>query len=140
MVGGPGNGKTDTVEGCIECLDTELNADGKLLDAFSEKFKTEGGDLAPRRVDVLLKDLGLKKKPANIDSVILVQDATANDPVAGKSAAELLREELNGMLKVQRYLSMLCKQRYFVPNSSTLYWRRRQSERAGNHNNPCCHQ
>lgn len=120
LVGGPGNGKTDTVEGCIECLDTELNADGKLLDAFSEKFKTEGGDLAPRRVDVLLKDLGLKKKPENIDSVILVQDATANDPVAGKSAAELLREELNGIAEGSKDIYLCCVNRGILSQTVAL--------------------
>ena len=73
-----------------------------------------------RRVDVLLKDLGLKKKPENIDSVILVQDATANDPVAGKSAAELLREELNGIAEGSKDIYLCCVNRGILSQTVAL--------------------
>jgi len=108
LVGGPGNGKTDTIEGCIESLDSEMAAEGKLLGAFEKKFITEGEDLAPRRVDVEIKKLGLKKPPENLGSIILVQDATANDPVAGKSAASLLYEELEALLNADSKDIYLC--------------------------------
>ena len=120
LVGGPGNGKTDTVEGCIECLDAELGAEGKLLKAFAKQFKTAGNDLAPRRVDVKLKEIGLKKTPANVESIILVQDATANDPVEGKSAAELLSTEFNDIVDGTKNIYLCCVNRGILSQTVAL--------------------
>ena len=55
LVGGPGNGKTDAVEGLIEDLDEILGLEGKLFDKFGAQYSGENEDNPPRRVDV---DLG----------------------------------------------------------------------------------
>ena len=38
LVGGPGNGKTDAIEGCITDLDEALGDHGALCDAFRSAF------------------------------------------------------------------------------------------------------
>ena len=51
LVGGPGNGKTDAVEGCIEKLDNALGAQNKIFELFTAKYCAGDGELAPRKVD-----------------------------------------------------------------------------------------
>ena len=57
LVGGPGNGKTDAVESCIEKFDCRLNANGKLFEAFAKRFSTGVNQVLPRSVSVYLPDI-----------------------------------------------------------------------------------
>ena len=98
LVGGPGNGKTDTVEGLIEDLDRILNLDGRLFEAFGNMFSGSGNDESPpRRVSVNLESL-IPETPEHLRrNITLIQDASESDSVnsPGKSAQELLLAELD---------------------------------------------
>lgn len=93
LVGGPGNGKTDAIEGCIEKLDGSLGARGLIRDQFAKAFSPEPGNLSPRKVVVdMSKGADL---PAHLRvSFSLVQDATEGNPSERASAEELLFREL----------------------------------------------
>ena len=99
LVGGPGNGKTDAIEGCINTIDNELKADGELMLAFENKYDLGGAELPPRKVSVELTTL-LSGIPKHLGTTIsLVQDATEEDPSNNKSAEELLLDDLNEILR-----------------------------------------
>jgi hypothetical protein len=95
LVGGPGNGKTDAVEGLVEDLDEILNLGGKLFEAFGTQYAGPNADNPPRRVEVDLGSL-LSSPPDHLKRRIsIVQDATEADPTRrpGLSAQDLLLEE-----------------------------------------------
>lgn len=98
LVGGPGNGKTDTVEGLIEDLDHILNLNGTLFKEFGRMFSGSGNDESPpRRVSVNLESV-IPEAPKHLcRTITLIQDATEADAEnsPGKSAQELLLEELD---------------------------------------------
>lgn len=97
LVGGPGNGKTDTVEGVIEDFDEKLNLSGCLFRAFGQQFF--GGTNAkypPRSVEV---DLGsiIPSCPTHLNcKLTLVQDASEKDGIRhpGKSKQQILLSDL----------------------------------------------
>jgi hypothetical protein len=108
LVGGPGNGKTDAVEGCIESFDVELGANGALLNAFASKYNVSEGELPPRKSVV---DLSTVKSalPTHLQTTIsLVQDATEGDPSQNESSEELLLNELDGLLNPDHTGIYLC--------------------------------
>ena len=94
LIGGPGNGKTDAVEACIERLDKEINAGGALVERFSSQYAVGPGNLPPRKSIVEFSDLF--RLPINLTSEIqLIQDATEKDSNRSDEAPEaLLNEEL----------------------------------------------
>lgn len=94
LVGGPGNGKTDAVEGAISTFDRLLGADGKLLKKFSEQYDNPSGALPPRRTEVAFP--GIAPNGSGMLSVIrLVQDATEKTSTKPDDTAEsLLLDEL----------------------------------------------
>ena len=94
LVGGPGNGKTDAIETCIEFLDAELKANGKLVEAFAAKFDLPEGQLPPRKVVIETASIGIAAQKEFGNSITLVQDATEGDPAQHKPAEQLLLEEL----------------------------------------------
>lgn len=102
LVGGPGNGKTDTVEGLIEDLDEILGLDGRLFSKFKILFEGEKtNESPPRRVSVRLDSI-LHDVPQHLRRTIsIVQDASEADGLRfpGKSAQELLLEELERIQK-----------------------------------------
>ncbi len=98
LVGGPGNGKTDAVEGCVESFDDALSASGSLFNAFAKQYDVSGGVLAPRKVVV---DLSTTQGniPSHLQtSISLVQDATEGDPSQNASPEQLLLEDLDALL------------------------------------------
>jgi hypothetical protein len=111
LVGGPGNGKTDTVEGLIEDLDRILNLDGRLFTAFSSKFSEfQNGEAPPRRVSVNLKSI-LPEAPEHIHRTItLIQDASETDAInfPEKTAQELLLAELDQIDSSNRNEIYIC--------------------------------
>jgi hypothetical protein len=121
LVGGPGNGKTDAIETCIEFLDAGLKADGNLVRAFAESFDVPEGQLPPRKVVVELTKLGINL-PAHLhQSITLVQDATEGDPAQDRPAEHLLLEELGDRLDSQRSgIYLCCVNRGILAHAATV--------------------
>lgn len=96
LVGGPGNGKTDAVDGLVECLDEHLGLAGRLYQAFSAAYSGVNADKPPRRVDVDLDKLLSNPEDHLKRTISIVQDATESDPVRcpGKSSQAILLDEL----------------------------------------------
>ena len=89
LVGGPGNGKSQTVQDFLEHLDTALGLGGALSAALSVRFAPTG--LMPRKVEVLPQDLGnaAARFAASVGRLMVVQDATATETALGNAANEL---------------------------------------------------
>ena len=79
LAGGPGNGKTDAVEGCIQFFDSEMKAGGALVKAFASKYNVKDGELPPRKAVVDLSSVGVALPEYLKVSISLVQDATEDD-------------------------------------------------------------
>lgn len=96
LVGGPGNGKTDAVDGLVECLDEQLGLAGRLYNKFREAYSGVNTDKPPRRVDVDLGKLFTSPDTHLKRTISIVQDATESDPVRspGKSSQAILLDEL----------------------------------------------
>src|SRR5436853_7513591 len=55
LVGGPGNGKSETVQDFLAHLDNALGLEGILCTYLAERFG--GGPIVPRKVELLPRDL-----------------------------------------------------------------------------------
>ncbi|WP_124124442.1 hypothetical protein [Pseudomonas aeruginosa] len=121
LVGGPGNGKTDAVEGAIATFDQLIGADRQLLSKFACQYKTEAGSLPPRRTEVEFE--GIVPVGCDMEPVIrLVQDATEKDPARpGETAESLLLEELRE-IRFGKYKGIYigCVNRGILANTSAL--------------------
>lgn len=89
LVGGPGNGKSETVQDFLSHLDNSLGLSGSLCNYLAQQFG--GGPIVPRKVEVRANDLtGTPKTFAEkIGRLIVVQDATATEDAQGNAAREL---------------------------------------------------
>lgn len=108
LVGGPGNGKTDAVEGCISFLDEKIGADGHLVRAFSRKYQGNDGALPPRKVVVDLSSIKAALPDWLRVSVSLVQDATEGDASSAESPERLLLGDLEAVLSENQDNVYLC--------------------------------
>lgn len=99
LVGGPGNGKTDAIEGCIYSLDESLGANCGLVDRFAEAYRVEEKSVPPRKVSVSIDSLNLENTCVPFSSISLVQDATEGDSNLGLSAEVLLLEDLQEAIR-----------------------------------------
>lgn len=97
LVGGPGNGKTDAIETCIEFLDADLKAEGQLVAAFKQQYEVLTGKLPPRKAVVEISPLRVGLSTP-LTSITLVQDATERDVAGNRPAEELLIEDLHERL------------------------------------------
>ena len=96
LIGGPGNGKTETVEQLLLLLDSALGCEGRLLRNFEIKFKGDMDHPTPRLVEV---KIGKHIAPAKLSKIIVVQDASMTDPSRPrKSPPQLLVEDTIGQL------------------------------------------
>jgi hypothetical protein len=93
LVGGPGNGKTEAIESTIRWLDASLQCDGRLVDELARSFHRVGG--IPR---VVTADAGILSRTQRDLRLSIVQDATATVGREGVPAANLLIEELGGLV------------------------------------------
>jgi hypothetical protein len=92
LVGGPGNGKTEAIDKAMSWLDTSLGCSGALVEELSHAFRPTEGKV-PRLISV---DAGqLASPPRKGLNLSIVQDASVVADAIGKSAAELLLEELD---------------------------------------------
>jgi hypothetical protein len=89
LVGGPGNGKSETVQDFLEQLDSSLAIGGALVQALRLKYSCAG--LLPRKVEILPNDLvsGVAAFTANVGRLMVIQDATATESAMGNAAREL---------------------------------------------------
>jgi hypothetical protein len=89
LIGGPGNGKSETVQDFLQHLDAALGLGNALCDVLTTRFSPAG--LVPRKVDIGSSDFG----PGNeafadkVGRLLVVQDATATETALGNAAQEL---------------------------------------------------
>ncbi len=121
LVGGPGNGKTDAVEGCIEELDAALHAQGTFIASFAKAFTPEPGRIAPRKV-VVDVTAASAHVPAHMRCTFsLVQDATEGDPAENATAEHLLLRELAEVAQGTRNdIYVCCVNRGILAEASTI--------------------
>ncbi|NWN91086.1 hypothetical protein HLV39_06225 [Marinobacter adhaerens] len=105
LVGGPGNGKTEAIEHTIKCMDRDLAAEGKLLDKLSEAFHPPAGQAVPRTIQADAGSLAAVTRPLEL---FVVQDASVTAGKEGRSAPELLVEEISLMLEGPESHIYLC--------------------------------
>jgi hypothetical protein len=121
LVGGPGNGKTDAVESCIEFLDEALGAEKQLIEAFAFQYAVSEEQLPPRKVTVELSSIGCPVPHHLNCSITLVQDATEGDPTQKHSAEELLLAELNERLNPDKSgIYLCCVNRGILAHAATI--------------------
>jgi hypothetical protein len=91
LVGGPGNGKTEAIETTMGWLDAALCCSGALVQELARSFSPTTGKV-PRLVSV---EVGRLTQPIRDGlSLSIVQDASVVAGSSGKSAAQLLLEEI----------------------------------------------
>ncbi len=92
LIGGPGNGKSETVQDFLTNLDQSLGMQGQLRDILADIFKPN--PISPRRVVVESQDV--VSAPGNFASrvgrLIIIQDATATDDARGNAALQLAND------------------------------------------------
>jgi hypothetical protein len=92
LVGGPGNGKSETVQDFLVSLDEELGLNGVLRQLLTRRFSPPG--VLPRKVEVFPADLGDvgTQFAARVGRLVVVQDATATESALGDAANELAHD------------------------------------------------
>jgi hypothetical protein len=121
LVGGPGNGKTDAIEGCIGSLDKHLEANGKLDERIASQYKVADDQLVPRKVVIDLSFLSATTTFNTYQSLTVVQDATEASPVEGASAENLLLDELESLLELEQPgIYMCCVNRGILAQAASL--------------------
>lgn len=92
LVGGPGNGKSETVQDFLVELDEKLGLNGVLVQELTRRFTLPG--LLPRKVDITSADLGAAAAEfsTKVGRLMVVQDATATDSAQGNAASELAND------------------------------------------------
>lgn len=89
LVGGPGNGKSETVQDFLVQLDAALGLNGALCHVLRARFTPN--PILPRKVEVVASDLPANQAEfaAKVGRLIVVQDATATEMAGGNAAREL---------------------------------------------------
>lgn len=105
LVGGPGNGKTEAIEHTINCMDHGLAAGGRLVDKLSAAFHPPVGQAVARIVKVDAGCLASIPRPLELS---IVQDASATAGQEGRTAAELLIDELVALIGGNEPCHYLC--------------------------------
>ncbi len=108
LVGGPGNGKTEAIEATMGWLDDALECDGALVAELAHAFHPTVGKVA-RRVSVEVS----RPAPSRHQGLGLsiVQDASVVAGSNGRSAAELLLDELDDACSTGAGLYLCCVNR-----------------------------
>ena len=91
LVGGPGNGKTEAIESTIITLDKALGADGKLIEGLRGSYFPPDGQPVPRLAHASIQSGDAANGRFSIS---IVQDASTVAGAHGKTAAQLLLDEL----------------------------------------------
>jgi hypothetical protein len=92
LIGGPGNGKSETVQDFLVNLDESLGMQGNLRRLLTDKFRPD--PISPRRIVVESKDVASSSGDfANrVGRLIVIQDATATDDALGNAALQLAND------------------------------------------------
>lgn len=92
LVGGPGNGKSETVQDFLVHFDAALGLNDVLSQTLTQRFSRHA--LVPRKVEILPADLGTEggKFAAKVSRLVVVQDATATETALGNAANELAHD------------------------------------------------
>ena len=131
LVGGPGNGKTDAVEGCIDRLDRDLGAAGELRQRFAERLSPQANQIAPRKVVVDLTAQSIAVPEHLRCSLALVQDATQGEPADNASPESLLLAELTVAANNSTPdIYICCVNRGILATASTLAHESQQHQNA----------
>ena len=121
LVGGPGNGKTDAIETCVELLDQHLGAGGEICAAFARVFNSLDNEFPPRKVEVDLSSLSLNVGSDSQRTITLVQDATEGGSSAEESAEKLLLEDLRQRLDAgEGGIYLCCVNRGILAQAASL--------------------
>lgn len=105
LVGGPGNGKTEAIEHTINCMDHGLGSEGRLVETLSAAFHPPAGQAVARIVRVDAGSLAALARPLELS---IVQDASVTAGHEGRTAAELLIEELLALIEGPESHHYLC--------------------------------
>jgi hypothetical protein len=105
LVGGPGNGKTEAIEHTIKHLDGVLGVGGELVARLAREFHPPAGLPVPRIVRASLDGLATGRSGLELG---IVQDASVTANQGGRTAPELLLEELSGLLDASDTTLYLC--------------------------------
>jgi hypothetical protein len=94
LIGGPGNGKSETVEDFLSTLDNALGINGALRTRLATAFAPN--PLVRRRVEICSSDFGSGTSPfaERVGRLVVVQDATATDEALGDAAGQLANDIL----------------------------------------------
>ena len=92
LIGGPGNGKSETVQDFLMHLDTALGLGGALCHALQQRFAPTG--VLPRKVEILPADIAgtAGEFTSKVGRLMVVQDATATEAALGNAACELAHD------------------------------------------------
>jgi len=130
LVGGPGNGKTDAVEGAIAEFDRRLGAEGQLIAKFATQYICSD-ELPPRRAEASFSEFVAQDCEFS-PTIRLVQDATEKETSRRSESAEsLLLEELSEIYRGEyRGIYLGCVNRGILANASALAIRKGDTELA----------
>ena len=121
LVGGPGNGKTDAMETCIELLDLKLGERGDICSAFANAFTAAENELPPRKVIVDFSSRGPATGKDSGCSITVVQDATETGASATESAEKLFLDDLKGRLgNADKGIYFCCINRGILAQAASL--------------------
>lgn len=118
LVGGPGNGKTESIESTIYWLDKSLDCEGRLVNELSAAFHPSTGFAVPRLVSVDVGCLSRLNRSLNLD---IVQDASSTAGHEGNSASVLLLDELSRLLDAPPSKAYLCCVNRGVLDDAMIY-------------------
>lgn len=92
LIGGPGNGKSETVEDFLRVLDGELGMGGDLVRFLESEFNPH--PLLKRRVVVEASDVATAPGAftSRVGRLMVIQDATATDDALGDAARQLVND------------------------------------------------
>lgn len=95
LVGGPGNGKSETVQDFLVTLDEELGMQRALIGFLAQAFAPQ--PIVPRRVTVERSDVVTASGnfASRVGRLFIIQDATATDNALGNAAQELSNDLLD---------------------------------------------
>jgi len=117
LVGGPGNGKTDTVESAVHSLDVAFNLNGALIEAARSQYQSSENSIPPRKVTINLSQYRLASK---YTSLSIVQDATETDPKIQMTCEQLLLNDLRIARLDEACLYLCCVNRGILAQAVRL--------------------
>lgn len=105
LVGGPGNGKTEAIESTITLLDDALGTNGALVDALRASYFPPDGQPVPRVARAHVRRGNINDSQFSIS---VVQDASTVAGSHGKTAPQLLLDELENIANNQVEDAYMC--------------------------------